>query len=56
MALGRAEFQAPEIDDFVFVKGIRRERAEELMGNLIKVRIEEVCSYDLIAEAEGGDI
>jgi len=56
VALGRAEFQAPEIDDFVFVKGIRRERAEELMGNLIKVRIEEVCSYDLIAEVEGGDI
>lgn len=56
MAFGRAEFQAPEIDDVVFVKGVDRERAEELRGNFIKTRIEGVCGYDLIAEVEGGDI
>ena len=56
MAFGRAEFQAPEIDDLVFVKGMGREKAEKLRGNFIKARIEGVCGYDLMAEVEGNDI
>ncbi|HID55703.1 TPA: 30S ribosomal protein S12 methylthiotransferase RimO [Candidatus Poribacteria bacterium] len=56
MAFGRAEFQAPEIDDLVFVRGVGRERAERLRGSFIKARIEGVCGYDLIAEVEGSGI
>ena len=43
-SVGRTEFDSPEIDNIVHVKG----KAE--VGNFVKVKINEVNEYELIGE------
>jgi ribosomal protein S12 methylthiotransferase len=50
MAAGRTMGQAPEVDGVTFVKGKYDERSRPRAGDVVRVRIEDATTYDLVGE------